>query len=257
MVLSTYESIHYKAFCKRLTVTLAAIIGCYACICTPIYLWTTSNILVQQTVFPIIWDYVMMAVNYLFFWVGFSAVIYATFSYGLVTLKQLLPLYGLAALVRYFANLLASYFVMGFPTAEDFFTLTLWFTLLDVLLDCVLMGVVVLIVYMLLKKRVHAPDACYHLKDYLPYQSTFALSNPLCRAAFLASLLPSAIRLLSRVRYDLYIGSAQSRVDLIWQIVSYASDVLLAPIGYLVMLLLINRMYLLHEEAHARYEADI
>ncbi len=257
MELSTFEAAHYKDYCKRIGIALTLIVGIYAGLCTPVYLWTTSNILVQTTVFPILWDYVTEIVNYLFFWVGFSAAIYAVFSYGFPALKRMAPIYALAALARYFGSLLVHYLIMGFPELSDFVSLTLPFTLLDVLFDCVMLGTVVLVMYMLLRNRPHTVGKCYYFKDYLPYRKTFDLKNLLCRTAFVAALLPPVVRLFGRIRYDLYIGGAQSRIDLIWQIVSYASDVIFAPVGYLVLLLLINKLYFYHEEANARYEAEV
>ena len=68
-------------------------------------------------------------------------------------------------------------------------------------------------------------------------------------------MIPSALMLISRVIYDVSLGGAAGLGDLLWMITYYASDIVSIFVGYFVILLLVNRLYLREETAKSNYES--
>lgn len=206
----------------------------YAVICTPANLIVNSNVLLLQTVLPLLVDVVMTFVNFLFYWISFAYLLYFMFAFGVGESKPFFLSYVAVVFARYALNLLSGYFVMGFPRFKNFLSNDFLFLLIDVAMDILLqMGIAILIVR---KQRGNSPSFASHL----PAVKLFDRTNPLLKSTLLVAMIPAAISLLSRLYYDIVVGIPQSTTDLLWMISYYLSDFLSVLIGYLVILLLLD-----------------
>jgi len=249
--LSLFEECRKNRMTKQFACLLFGIAAFYAVVCTPVFIWAVSDILIAESVFPLIWDAVMLICNYAFYWIAFAYAFYMFFRFETRRCGAILGIYGCVVTFRYVANLIAGYVVTGFADGISKVWDDLPYMLLDILFDCVLMGLFVWIVYV--KQRNYTYQTGQHssvfLRSNLPYDSFFQKDNPALRIPLLGAIIPAAVQLISRVIYDLFYGAPSSLVDLLWMIFSYASDFLFFLVGYFVILLMLNRMFFSEEKA--------
>ena len=77
MSLSVFETFRKQKMKKSLFLWLLILSAFYAFVCTPIFHLCSSNILLRDSVYPIVLDFLMSFLNYLFYWIAFSFLIYA------------------------------------------------------------------------------------------------------------------------------------------------------------------------------------
>ncbi|MBQ9761246.1 MAG: hypothetical protein IJW16_07850 [Clostridia bacterium] len=240
---------------KRLTLIYAVLIFgialFYAAVCTPVHIWAYSNILVSETVFLIVWDGVVTAVNYLFYWVSFAFMLYFFARFTAKNSKSVLFVYLGASAFLYLANLLSSCIVNGFA---DFVLNDLLDVLMYTALDAAQMAFAALLAWWALKpaqehaRRVYLkargddPEATLKMPRFLPFTRLFDLKNPLMRSAFLASAISAVFHIASRIRYDIFFGAPVNTADLLWMIFAYVSELIAWLVGYFIMILLLNHL---------------
>ena len=240
---------------KRLTLIYAVLIFgialFYAAVCTPVHIWAYSNILVSETVFLIVWDGVVTAVNYLFYWVSFAFMLYFFARFTAKYSKSVLFVYLGASAFLYLANLLSSCIVNGFA---DFVLNDLLDVLMYTALDAAQMAFAALLAWWALKpaqehaRRVYLkargddPEATLKMPRFLPFTRLFDLKNPLMRSAFLASAISAVFHIASRIRYDIFFGAPVNTADLLWMIFAYVSELIAWLVGYFIMILLLNHL---------------
>ena len=251
MELSLFEQCRKKRLVLTYAIIAFSIALFYAAVCTPIHLWAYSNILVSETAFLIIWDGVVTAVNYCFYWISFAFVLYFLSRFTVKNSKSVLGIYLGASAFLYMANLISSCLVNGFA---DFVVNDLLDILMYLGLDALQMGIMLLVTWRILKPSQdramqtylmecgNNPKAERKLPQYLPFVSFFDFKNPLLRSVFCASAVSAGFHILSRVRYDFFIGAPANTVDLVWMIFAYVSEIVAFLIGCLVMILLLNHL---------------
>ncbi len=267
MNLTLYEKCRKKQLLKQYTIIAFAIALFYAAVCTPVFIQGKTNVMLINSIFPIIWDVVMTAVNYIFYWVSFAYVLYFIAYFSLQNCKGILGIYLGVSLFLYSANLLSSLL-----TLNDFsaFRLNdLWDIAMYVLFDTLHMAAVVLIGSVLLlpiqKRAIRArsvalkkdPNAKLNLPKWLPFGSFFDLKNELMRSAFFASAISAGIHIFSRIVYDLFFGEPAGTADLLWMISAYISEILALIAGYLVIIFILNQLFFQEERKRNNYEAAL
>ena len=247
---SLFEEGRAKKRTLLLAVCLFGISLFYAVVCTPISLLVSSDILLSDTALPLLLDVLMLLCNYLFYWIAFSVTLYGIYRTGLGACKGVFAVYACAVLFRYSANMTAGFFVIGFPTSDVFFRKHFPYLLIDIVLDLVLIALVAFVVCKIQKKQKDfAMEKAFPIVKLFDRKSMF-LHSVICVAA-----IPAAVQLISRVIYDISYGAPTSIIDLLWMIVSYASDVANLFIGYLVIVLLLNRLHLREAKAQLDYHS--
>ncbi len=252
----TLTSTEQSAFLKcntRFAVFIFALTLFYAAVCTPLFLFFSSNILFDGSVLPLLWDVLMGACNYLFYWGSFAFLLFLGARYSLGQCRAFFMIYAGAVLFRYTANLLAGYIVMGLPTWSTFASSDLPYLLFDIAMDLVLMAIAAVIFHSIVDKtplRIAAEGdmmqtevtECSRVRLWCNSQGLYDKNNALHRTAVWYGVIPAAVQMLSRIIYDISYGAPTSGIDLMWMIVYYVSDILCAFIGYLVILLLLNSL---------------
>ncbi len=237
-----------KKMMQGLSIALGAIALFFAAVCTPVYLLLASNVLYQGTVLAFLWDVLMTVTNYLFYWIAFSAVLYAGLRLGFGRIKVLYAVYGAIIGARYFANHLASCILNGVQSINDFVTDYFPYIILDILLDALLMALAVGLTLLCLRHRLpgsgRIEERPAFLSEFLPATRIFDRKNAFLSTMLGVAAIPAAAQLISRLIYDLSLGYIASRLDLLWMFTYYLSDFLFWIAGYMVMLLLMNRFSL-------------
>lgn len=238
---------------KRLTVHLFvwlfAIALFYAAVCTPLSRFVLSDVLLSDTALPFLLDALLLFCNYLFYWIAFAFLLYALLRFDLRACTPLLATYTGVVVFRYLANQIADFCVFGFPPINEFFSLYLPYCLLDVFLDLAQMGIAVWVT-LTLKRGASAPEKL--LSSEMPTERLWDWKRRTLRAAFLIALVPAAFRLVSRVIYDVWYGAPRGLSDLLWMIAAYLFDVACLWIGYFLIVLLINRFFMVERNARSK-----
>ncbi len=253
MTLTPIERRAHGKCTRRFAALIFALTLFYAVVCTPLYLYFSSDILFDGTVIPLLWDVLMGACNYLFYWGSFAFLLFLGARYSLGRCKAFFAVYAGAVLFRYSANLLAGYLVLGFPTLSAFISSDLPELLFCIGMDLVLMAFAVLAFHLIVDKtplkiategdltQTEVTEES-RVRLWCDSQKLYDKSNALHQTAVWMGLIPAAIQLLNRIRYDIFYGAPTDALDLMWMIVYYVGDVLCALIGYLVILLLLNSL---------------
>lgn len=152
MALTPMEQRTRGACERRFAVLIFALTLFYAAVCTPLYLFFSSDILFDDSVLPLLWDVLMGACNYLFYWVGFAFLLFLGARYSLRGCKAFFAVYAGAVLFRYVANQLSGFLVMGFPTWSKFASSDLPELLFCIVMDLVLMAFAVLAFHLIVDK---------------------------------------------------------------------------------------------------------
>lgn len=246
-----FEQTQKKKLTARAAILLFGIALFYAAVCTPLYLVMSSDILWAETPLPMLLDVIMTLANYSFYWIAFAYAVYMIYRFGLTSAIPMLAVYAGASVFQYSANLLSGYFVIGFPSADDFASDELPYMILNIFLNLVLMAVAVGLAWWLEKKQGTKEQK---LTEELPLCRLFSFQKGIQRAAWIIACIPAAAQFLSRVRYDIAYGAPRGWLDLIWMIVYYCSDVLNVLIGYLVIVWVWNQIA--GKEAEAKNAFD-
>ena len=244
-----FERYRKKKYVRTGLLTLFGI-GLLQALCNPVYLWVISDALLQDTALPLVLNTLLYVVNLVFYWFAFGTMLFLAVRFSSKnSIGYLIGFFG-AVVFRYSAQTLSGFFVMGFPTLNDF-VYDLRYFLADVALDCVLMAIAVMITILALRNT----DPKRLFADSLPITKTFGLSNPVLRATLYLAILPGAVQLFYRLLYDIFFfGAAVGTMDLIWMIIYYVSDIACMAIGYLVLILLLNQFTLQEIKAKMRYK---
>ena len=251
MGLSLFDQTQKKKLTRRVAMILFAITLFYAAVCTPLYLVMSSDILWAQTPLPMLLDVIMTLTNYCFYWIAFAYVAYMVYRFGISAAIPQLAVYAVASVFQYSANLLSGYFVIGFPSWEDFASDELPYLILNIFLNLVLMAITVWLACLLEKKQGNGKG---RMIDGLPLCKLFSMQRGIQRAAWVLACVPAAAQFLSRVRYDISYGAPRGLLDLIWMVVFYCSDVLSVLIGYLVIVWVWNQISFKETEAKKDFE---
>ena len=221
---------------------LIGIASFYAIVCTAVSRWASSDVLIADTVFPSIWDMIQRTVMISFYWVAFSFWCYLSARYTMRKSASFLIVYLACVVVRYFLSWLIGALMLLEPFEWSVFFEDLLYTVLDILFDLMQMGLVILLFYLFVARKKTSQ------KIEIQIGKAFAFSNPFLRCLLFSAMIPAVIRILSRIRYDIFYGAPQDIFDLLFMIFYYVSDVLFALIGYLVIYLIVSHLKLREEE---------
>lgn len=188
----------------------------YAAVCTPVSTWSNADIGVSG-VFRLIWDFLLDVVKFAFYWISAAFVLFSVRTFR--PSKTVLLLAGGASFLLNFGSLTA-----GLLMTREFDTIgaDLLSAALSVLLDL-------------------AQFLLFRLFAYLTMERRAANGIP-TRAMLFCAAVPSLLSLAGRVIHDVGFGAPMGKSDLIVMITYYLADLASVAIGYLVILLLTDRL---------------
>lgn len=252
MKLSVYEQCRKKRLTLQYAIIGFAIVLLYSAVCQPVFIWAKNDIIIRDSMFPVIWEMLSNIVNYLFYCVSFVYMLYLASRFTLRACKPFFAIYASASAVMYAVSLLSAVIL------KEISALGLG-DLLDILMyvgfDALQMAIASFIAWKLLhgkqERAMRAylfalskdPNAEPVVQQWLPFASLFDLKNELMRTAFFAAMIPAAWRILGRLYYDIFFwGLPVNLTDALWMVFYYLADVALFFLGYLLIVLLLNRI---------------
>ena len=259
MTLSVFELCRKQKLRTELLLSLSAISLFYAVVCTPIFHVLSSDVLLQTSIYPLLLDFIMQFLNYLYFWIAFSYALYAFFRFDLSNCYSIFGVYCGTVVARYLANLIAGFFMTGVPLWKDFVSGYLPYLLIDICLDLAQMGVLIWVLTAVKNKhalQMYRKRGSFLLSN-LPFSGMFNFINPIQRAVFWAAVIPASVQLLSQIIFDMFQGLPLSLSGMLWMIFYYLLTVIYLFVGYFVMVLMINRFCLNEEKARLEYETTL
>lgn len=259
MELSLFDRARRKRTFGALVPYTALLILLHAVILSPLYLWSSSDVILAGMILDECAYVLSQVCNYLFYLVSFATLLFCVSRFGWRESTGWFFLYAAAVVIRYGANLLSSALIGGFVTWESFTDTVLPYLLLDVAFDLILMGGLAVLFILLGLRRARARFTAEKKENlffsYLPFDRLFDFKNPLLLAAALLSLIPGGVQILERIYYDISYGMPSDAVDLLWMVLYYLSDLFCIALGYFFMVLLLNRFFLKEARARAEYNA--
>ena len=79
--------------------------------------------------------------------------------------------------------------------------------------------------------------------DVAEFNKLYSRNNALHRSALCVAVVISAIKLISRMVFDIGYGLPDGMTDLLWMVAGYASDLLSGVIVYLISIFLIKKLH--------------
>jgi len=240
MDMSTFE-MERKRKTERFGGFLLLVLSCFfVFVCTPVYVLASSNVMISRTIFPILWDFVQDVVHYLYYWITFSFLIYLSARYTVRSTGILVLVYAGCSFAKYFFSLLMDSLINSDWSSINYH---LYYVMIDVLGDLLLIGIAVLVCYLFLGRKKEDKTQ----KIGFDFLGVFRLINPVQKCAMLVSALLTVSRVVSRVIFDVNYGAPQGSADLIGMILYYFGDVASGVVGYLFMFLIISQIHLKDE----------
>ena len=222
---------------------LIGIAAFYSIVCTAVYHWAQSDILVADSVFPSIWDMVQQIVQIAFYWIAFAFFIFLSAQH---TVKGTIAfLWGYAACVcgRYFLSWAVGSLMVMEPFEIGTFLEDILYLFVDIVVDLAQMGIVVLLYFKLVEPHRENGEIKIPLD-----RKMLDFKDPFLRCLLFSAMIPGVLRIVARIRYDIFFGAAQDFIDLLWMIFYYASDVASIFVGYLVIYLIASHLTLKEKE---------
>ena len=212
----------------------------FVLVCTPVYVFSYADIMIRDTIFPVLWDFVQDAVLYLYYWIAFSFLIYLFARYSAKSTGFLVLVYVGCSFLKYFLSLLISNLIIPDWGSMDYH---LYYVSIDVFGDLVLLGIAFLICYLLLHRKRKEKNIKFD------FSKIFQASNLILRCAMLISVVLMVSRLGSRAIFDINAGAPLGTVDLFGMILYYLGDIGSGVIGYLLMFLILSKIDLRDESS--------
>ena len=171
------------------------------------------------------------------------AAAYSVFKFSLVGSVRIIIIYCVAVFLKYAANLGITLIFDGKVSAE-----TVVYVLAYFALDSIILLAIALITASTFKKynerRAITKKANNAIgkatlsveEELFGGNRLFVLSNPLHRSALFTGIILSAIKIVSRILFDIAYGAPKTLSDALWMIAYYISDILIAIIVYAISL---------------------
>ena len=230
-----------------MTLTCVIIFSLVTFLLTPVYVYVASDIVTSVTVIPDILEILLDLADIAAFAVCYSLIIYsATLRPSSVTYK-LCGIYIASSLIRRAASLLITYLYDGYIFSDDIFSVLLYF-----LLETVQVAAVAMIASSVAKKyyirSAQIKKAARITGDFLKaenidFDRVYAYGNPLLNSALKVGIILSAIKIISRVIYDISYGAPSGIAEVLTMTVYYLSDIFVCVIFYALAWLILSKLY--------------
>ena len=206
-----------------------------------VYSTVSNNIVYMNSFLMYVMEIGLQILDIALYSVAFSFFVYAISCYGFRTSAPFFVSYAALTAIRRVASLLLELGISGAIGSDDVLSIVIYFVL-----DMITALVVVLI----------ALGEFKHYRRYLtewkkcrrnagedatppalcPFEKVLSKENPLQVCALKIGILLSAIKVISRIIFDFYIGAPTGLSDFLIMVIYYLSDILIGVVVYAAML---------------------
>lgn len=227
-----------------ITLYYIIIIALVSLVLNPIYSSVSTDILTKNSLLPGLLEMLKGALEFLFYALIFSAVIYSNYISPRKKNFGVLYISFSGIVLKYILNFVFDLILNGIRSIQS----------TQILSICVYIGieaVQIAVLYCISRKMIRSYAETEKQKknasrslglEYtepviLPFSSLYEKKNPLMVSSLIASLIIAVPTVVGRLIYDIFVVGAPTDVaDLIWIIVYYAFDVLSVFVGYMIII---------------------
>lgn len=195
-----------------LLISITVLFSLISLVLSPLYTVATSNIAYMYSLLPSIILILTDMLNFLAMVISFSIIVYTIIKFGMRTSSSFVLTYIIACFLKYTLDMLLSYLILK---RVDVYTIVN--SVGAFFIDLLLILIAAFIAYARYKK-----------------------DRSLKSAAIGCSILVATSKVISRAIYDISMGPPADVTDLIWMIVSYASDLIIGVIFLIFTFLIFN-----------------
>ena len=247
-----FDELCIKRLKKQFLIFAIACAAFISAVYTPVYLLLSSNALWDDSIVLFVWtELIGPIMDFSFYWGSFIFLIYIYLRFGKKQIRYFAIVYVSTVVARYLFTMFVSFSIMSFPGWGTFLEEELWGALFSIVLDSLQMfGVLLLAEYccrlplMRTKKYSKGLEGQEMIADCLPAEDVFNIKKPFPKLCFFAALIPSGLKLLTRLYYDIFfVGLPYDITDWLLMATYYIGDVSSFLIGYFVLLYLLQVFY--------------
>ena len=241
------ERIAQKRICTTLVVLALAFFFLQTVIINPLYVYTSSDILFAVTPIPEILDILGDIIDPIGYALCFAAVSYSIFKFSASRSAKPIVILCVVFFVKWMVNYAISSIADGAITISDIKYPILYFAL-----DMIIFMAICIASskssgrYHERRAEIQKSNSVLGKKTPTIHEEIFegdkliSLKNPLHFSAFFTGALLSAVKIATRVIFDIKLGGPTSLGDALWMITYYASDVLILVLVYATSLMLFS-----------------
>ena len=214
---------------KFITLSSLVFSAIYIILCAA-YNLILSDIVYSASLLPIAVELLVSLCDLAAYGVCFSILIYSIYCSGVKSSLPIFLIYSGVLLVENLLNITLEHVIFGTGWQLDglIYVLIIW------LFELLLALAVLLIARFSLKNK--------KVKD-ITFNKLYSNENPLQLASLIVAVLISAIKVTSRLIFDIGYGAPADILDLLWMLAAYSSDIISGVIVYIVSILVIKKLY--------------
>ncbi len=249
MSLSLFDAHRQKKLRFAYLIFLISCVAFYTLIYMPLYHLMKSDEVTFGNLLILWMELVEPLMNYTFYWGSFGFVLYSILRFGARESIAMIAFYAAAAVLRYVTGIFSYLWVMGAIHWSEFVVSDLPGIALSTLVDWSQMAAVLGLAAWVCSSIRNREPALSRVgaiaKAYLPFKKLFDLQNALFWLIAATAAVPSLIRILERIYYDLdriliRDIEIQGAGDAIVMLTYYIVDLLTPVIGAVLLPLLLK-----------------
>ena len=232
---------------------------------TPIYLLLSSNVLWRNSVVLFVWtELVGPLMDFSFYWGSFAFFIYIYLRFGKKQMKDFIVICSIAIVARYLVTMIVNFVLMSFPGWDVLLGDELPGMLFSIAMDALqIAGVLWLTEYCCCRhSTMNVKEPCKRAEkekmpaDFFSMDGLFDFKKPLQKLCFFSALIPSGLKFLSRLYYDIFFwGMPADLSEWLLIFTYYVGDIASFFIGYFVLLYLLQAFYTIETKRRIDFES--
>ena len=214
---------------------------------TPLYVHVASDIVISVTFIPLAVELVLDILDILAFVICYSLIIYSAVTRHSAKTFTLCGIYISACLVRRIATLIMTFITDGVIGGNDILSVVVYF-LLEAAQAVIVTAIASGAAKKYHKRAAEMEKAARRVGDSSNYKNleftqVYSKNNPLQSSALKVGILLSAVKILTRVIYDISYGAPTSASEVLTMVIYYFSDMLICVVFYALCWLIFSKLY--------------
>jgi len=237
-----------KKIYLRLMTVAVAILYVASLLLGFVYSSVSNNIVYMNSALMYVLEIGLQLLDLALYAVAFSFFVFATQRYGFRASVPFFISYTVLTVLRRILSLVLELLLSGAVGADDFVSIGVYF-LLDMVTCAVVLGIIAyefkkynayLAEWKKAQRALGKDDAPPAL---CPFEKLYSRANPLQVCALKIGVLLSAVKILSRIIFDIYYGAPTTFSEVLIMVIYYLSDILIGVLVYAAMFWIFGRLY--------------
>ena len=196
----------------------------------PIYTTLYSNIIFSESFLLLLLEFLLDICDIFIYSSAFAIVSYSVFFAHAKASRLLIITYLALALIKNIIDIVMTVFLYGSIDSSDIFSVIFYIAAEAALL---------LAVYFTARFFKNRSEN----SDPLPFKKLFDSSNPIQITAIISAAILSAIKIISRIIFDIFYGLPESLFEVCSMVLFYTADILIAALAYAMIIFVIKMLH--------------